>query len=115
MRINKFLADKGIASRRHADKMIEACRVTINGALASLGDNVEEVDEVAVDTTTGNTVMRIDPRYFRPAEVEQLLGCPAKAREQLGWEPKVKFEELVKIMVEGDLRLLDKPGYEIGF
>ena len=49
MRINKFLADKGIASRRHADKMIEACRVTINGELATLGATVEEGDEVAVD------------------------------------------------------------------
>ena len=59
--------------------------------------------------------MRIDPRYFRPAEVEQLLGDPAKAKKQLGWVPEVKFEELVKIMIEGDLRLLDKPGYEVGF
>lgn len=49
MRINKFLAERGIASRRQADKMIEAYRVTINGTLASLGDNVEEGDEVAVD------------------------------------------------------------------
>ena len=49
MRINKFLAEKGIASRRHADQMIEACRVTINGELATLGANVEEGDEVAVD------------------------------------------------------------------
>ncbi len=49
MRINKFLAERGIASRRQADKMIEAYRVTINGSLASLGDNVEEGDEVAVD------------------------------------------------------------------
>ncbi len=49
MRINKFLADKGIASRRHADEMILAGRVTINGAVAALGANVEESDEVAVD------------------------------------------------------------------
>ena len=73
------------------------------------------VDEVAIDTTTGNIVMRIDPRYFRPVDVEQLLGCPQKAKEKLGWEPEVKFDELVKIMVDGDLRLLDKTGYEIGF
>lgn len=53
--------------------------------------------------------------YFRPAEVEQLLGNPARAKEKLGWEPEVKFEELVKIMVDGDLRLLDNPNYEIGF
>lgn len=49
MRINKFLADKGIASRRHADEMIAAGRVTINGVVATLGANVEETDEVALD------------------------------------------------------------------
>ena len=49
MRINKFLAEKGVASRRHADEMIEKCRVTINGELATLGANVEEGDVVAVD------------------------------------------------------------------
>ena len=49
MRINKFLADKGIASRRHADEMISAGRVTINGILATLGANVEEGDEVCLD------------------------------------------------------------------
>ena len=67
------------------------------------------VDEVGIDTTTEKTVMRIDPRYFRPAEVEQLLGNPAKARTKLGWVPEVKFAQLVKIMIEGDLRLLDNP------
>jgi 23S rRNA pseudouridine2604 synthase len=49
MRINKFLADKGIASRRHADEMVAAGRVTINGVLATLGANVEEGDEVCLD------------------------------------------------------------------
>ena len=73
------------------------------------------VDEVGIDTTTGKTVMRIDPKYFRPAEVEQLLGNPAKAKRQLGWIPEVKFEQLVKLMTEGDLRLLDNPNYEKGF
>ncbi len=73
------------------------------------------VDEVGIDTTTGKVVMRIDPRYFRPAEVEQLLGNPAKARRQLGWVPEVKFEQLVKLMTDGDLRLLDNPHYETGF
>lgn len=74
-----------------------------------------EVNEEGIDTTTGKTVVRIDPRYYRPCEVEQLLGNPEKAKRQLGWEPKVKFEELVQIMTDGDLRLLDKPGYEVGF
>ena len=68
----------------------------------------EGVDETGIDTTTGKTVVRIDPRYFRPAEVEQLLGNPARAKEKLGWEPEVKFEELVKIMVDHDMKFVKK-------
>lgn len=49
--------------------------------------------------------MKHDVRYERPAEVELLIGDPAKAKRQLGWEPKVKFKELVKIMVDADLKL----------
>ena len=48
-------------------------------------------------------------------KLEQLLGNPGKAKRQLGWTPEVTFEKLVKIMTDGDLRLLDKKGYEIGF
>ncbi|MGE4563463.1 MAG: GDP-mannose 4,6-dehydratase [Victivallaceae bacterium] len=73
------------------------------------------VDEVGIDSSTGKAVVKIDPRYFRPAEVEQLLGNPAKAKRRLGWEPEVKFAELVNIMTDGDLRLLDNPNYEVGF
>lgn len=75
----------------------------------------EKEDEVGVDRASGETIVRIDPRYYRPAEVEQLLGDPSKAERVLGWKPEVKFEELVKIMTEGDLRLLDDPRYETGF
>ncbi len=73
------------------------------------------VKEVGKNKATGESIVRMDERYYRPAEVEQLLGNPAKAKKQLGWEPKVKFEELVEIMVKGDLRLLDNPCYETGF
>jgi len=59
-------------------------------------------DEIGKAKKTGKTVVKIDPRYFRPTEVEQLLGNPAKAKKQLGWEPKVKFAELVKIMTRAD-------------
>ena len=94
-------------------------REFIEKAFARLGHPIEwrgkGVDEVGIDTSSGKTVVRIDPRYFRPAEVEQLLGDPSKAKVKFGWVPEVKFEELVKIMVDGDLRLLDKPGYEKGF
>jgi GDPmannose 4,6-dehydratase len=49
----------------------------------------------------------IDPRYFRPSEVDVLLGDPSKAREKLGWEPKVTFDELVRIMVDADVAALE--------
>jgi len=75
----------------------------------------EGVDEMGKNKATGDIVVRMDKRYYRPCEVEQLLGDPAKAKRQLGWEPQVKFAELVQIMTEGDLRLLDNPAYEIGF
>ncbi len=75
----------------------------------------EGVSEVGKNRATGDIVVRMDKRYYRPCEVEQLLGDPAKAKRQLGWEPQVKFAELVKIMTEGDLRLLDNPAYEVGF
>ena len=94
-------------------------REFIERAFSLLGHPIEwrgkGVDEIGVDTTTGKTVVRIDPRYFRPAEVEQLLGNSAKARSKLGWKPSVTFEKLVEIMVDGDLRLLDNPHYQIGF
>ena len=75
----------------------------------------EGVDEVGKNRATGDIIVRMDERYYRPCEVDQLLGNPEKAKRQLGWEPKVKFEELVQIMTEGDLRLLDGESYSIGF
>jgi GDPmannose 4,6-dehydratase len=52
--------------------------------------------------------VRTDPRYYRPAEVDHLIGNPAKAKEQLGWEPRTSFEELVNLMVDADLELLGR-------
>ncbi len=72
-------------------------------------------DEVGRNSASGEAVVKIDPRYYRPAEVDQLLGDACRARQQLGWTPRVRFPQLVQLMVQGDLRLLDRPGYEIGF
>ena len=64
----------------------------------------EGLDEKGIDRATGRVLVEVDPRFFRPAEVEQLLGNPAKAREQLGWNPrKTSFERLVEIMVDADV------------
>ena len=66
------------------------------------------VEEVGVDTKTGKTIVRVDPQLYRLAEVDLLLGNPTKAKEKLGWEPKVNFKQLVKIMVDADMKLLQK-------
>ena len=69
----------------------------------------EGVNEKGIDTKTGKVLVEVDPKYFRPAEVEQLLGDPTKARTLLGWNPrKTSFEELVKIMVTHDMAFVKK-------
>lgn len=60
----------------------------------------EGLDEKGIDRRTNKTIIEIDPSYFRPTEVEVLVGDASKAREKLGWEPKIKFKELVKIMAD---------------
>ena len=77
-------------------------------AFAEIGINLrwegEGVNEKGIDTATGKVLVEVDPKYFRPAEVEQLLGNPTKARTVLGWNPcKTPFPELVKIMVRHDM------------
>ncbi len=69
----------------------------------------EGVDEKGIDKASGRVLVEVDPKYFRPAEVEQLLGDPTKAKQQLGWNPrKTSFEELVKIMIEHDMKFVRK-------
>ncbi len=64
------------------------------------------LDEKGIDTATGRTLVEVDPRFFRPAEVEQLLGDPSKARQTLGWNPrKTSFQALVDMMVDADMQL----------
>ena len=65
----------------------------------------EGLEEKGIDTATGRTLVEVDERFFRPCEVEQLLGDPSKARRELGWNPrKTSFEELVNIMVDHDMK-----------
>ena len=67
------------------------------------------VDEKGIDAATGNVLVEVDPKYFRPCEVEQLLGDPTKAKTLLGWNPtKTTFPELVRIMVEHDMKFVKK-------
>ncbi len=82
-------------------------------AFKTLGVNLrwegEGVNEKGIDTATGKILVEVDPKYFRPAEVDQLLGDPTKAKTKLGWNPrKTSFEDLVKIMVEHDMKFVKK-------
>jgi GDPmannose 4,6-dehydratase len=84
-------------------------REFVTRAAAQLGMKIEwrgaGLDEQGVDTETGRIVVRVDPRYFRPTEVESLLGDSTKARTKLGWRLEISFDTLVKEMVEADLEI----------
>ena len=83
-------------------------REFVERAFAETGITIEwrgsGVEEQGVDAATGKVLVGIDPRYFRPTEVDLLLGDPSKARQKLGWQPKVGFAELVKMMVASDIK-----------
>lgn len=64
----------------------------------------EGINTKAIDRKTGKIIVEVSPEFYRPAEVDILIGNPQKAKEKLGWEPKTKFEELVRIMMEADLK-----------
>lgn len=82
----------------------EFCTLAFHEAGIDLRWEGEGVDEKGIDAASGRVLVEVDPRYFRPAEVDQLLGDPTKAKTQLGWDPhKTSFEELVRIMVKADL------------
>lgn len=66
------------------------------------------IDETGIDSVTGKTVIRIDSKYFRPAEVDLLLGDPSKARRELGWVLNTSFEQLVNMMTDADLKSAEK-------
>jgi len=90
---------------------------------ARLGMRIEwkgsGVEEEGIDKKTGRTLVRVDPRYFRPTEVETLLGDPTKAKQKLGWVAEVTFDQLVTEMVDADLdaakrdAMISKEGYKI--
>ena len=68
-------------------------------------------DEVGIDTKTGKTFVSVDPNYFRPTEVDVLIGDSSKAKKQLGWEPKTTLKEMIKLMVFSDLEKIKSRGY----
>ena len=85
----------------------EFCSLAFNFAGIQLRWEGDGVDEKGIDVATGKTLVEVDPRFFRPTEVDQLLGDPTKAKTLLGWNPcKTPFESLVRIMVEHDMKFV---------
>jgi GDPmannose 4,6-dehydratase len=86
-------------------EFVEIAAAELGMAVAWQGEGVEEV---GIEQQSGKVIVRIDPRYFRPTEVETLLGDPSKAKKKLGWEPKITFAQLVQEMVREDLKIAER-------
>jgi GDPmannose 4,6-dehydratase len=93
-------------------------REFVEGAFAHIGRHIEwrgkGVEEVGMDPKSNQPLVSIDPRYFRPTEVEQLLGDPTKAKEKLGWTHRVGFKELIAEMMESDLQRVPRARQRYG-
>lgn len=91
-----------------ATNRTETVRDFVHMAFKGAGITVEfkgaAENETAIDTRTGKVVMRVNPKFYRPTEVELLIGNPERAKKELGWEPKTTLEQLCQMMVEADLR-----------
>lgn len=91
-----------------ATNRTETVRDFVTMAFKAAGIEVEysgkDLDEVGIDKATGKVVLKINPKFHRPAEVDLLIGDPASATEKLGWKPQITLEELCQMMVEADIR-----------
>lgn len=96
--------DTFVLATNRTETVRDFVRMAFKGAGIAVDFKGSGEGESAVDTATGKTVMRINPKFYRPAEVELLIGNPARAKEKLGWEPKTTLEQLCQMMVEADLR-----------
>jgi GDPmannose 4,6-dehydratase len=96
--------DTFVLATNRTETVRDFARMAFKAAGIGLEFSGKEQEETAVDSATGKTVLRIDPSFYRPAEVDLLIGNPAKAAEKLGWKPQTSLEELCRMMVEADLR-----------
>ena len=96
--------DTYVLATNRTETVRDFVRMSFKAAEIDVDFSGEHEQEFAVDTATGKTVMQVDRHFYRPAEVDLLIGDPAKAKEKLHWEPKTSLEELCRMMVEADLR-----------
>lgn len=101
--------DDFVVATGEAHSVRDFCTLAFKYAGIDLQWQGEGLNEKGIDVKTGRVLVEVDPKFFRPAEVEQLLGDPTKAQKELGWNPrKTSFEDLVRIMVESDLKKAEK-------
>lgn len=96
--------DTYVLATNRTETVRDFVRMAFKGAGITVAFKGTAEHETAVDTATGKTVMRINPKFYRPAEVELLIGDPAHAKTKLGWAPTTTLEQLCQMMVEADLR-----------
>ncbi len=96
--------DTFVLATNRTETVRDFVRMAFKGAGITVEFKGSAENEVAIDTANGRTVMRIHPRFYRPAEVELLIGNPARAKAKLGWAPATTLEQLCQMMVEADLR-----------
>jgi GDPmannose 4,6-dehydratase len=96
--------DTFVLATNRTETVRDFVRMAFKGAGISVDFKGTAEAETAVDVASGKTVMRVNPKFYRPAEVELLIGNPAKAKAILGWEPKTTLEQLCQMMVDADLR-----------
>ena len=102
-------ADDFVIATGEMHTVREFCDLAFKEAGIELRWEGRGVEERGIDVATNRVLVEVDPKYFRPCEVEQLLGDPSKAKEKLGWNPtKTSFKELVRLMVKHDLEYVDK-------
>ena len=96
--------DTFVLATNRTETVRDFVRMAFKGAGIEVDFKGAAENEIAIDAATGRTVMRINPRFYRPAEVELLIGNPARAKAKLGWAPTTTLEQLCQMMVEADLR-----------
>ena len=96
--------DTFVLATNRTETVRDFVRMAFKGAGVSVDFQGSAEDETAVDVATGKTVVRVNPKFYRPAEVDLLIGNPTKAKNVLGWAPQTTLEQLCQMMVEADLR-----------
>jgi len=96
--------DTYVLATNRTETVRDFVRMAFKGAGITVSFQGQGEKEIAIDEETGRTVMRVNPKFYRPAEVDLLIGDPTKAKQRLGWAPTTSLEQLCQMMVEADLR-----------